>query len=133
MDVWLQQHDFSTEDLSAKSREECLAILDSYHWEDELAKYEAALEAQRERCPPGMGFVDGNRTLHVMPIGENRSHYHYSCDHPMKLFAIFGATRSLNVWAIPDRHRATLLALHYAGQENDLVRLLGELDAGAAS
>jgi hypothetical protein len=133
MDVWLQRHDFTTDDLSDRSRDECLALLASHDWASELARYEAALADNRARCPPGMGFVDAGRTLHIMPVHGGRSHYHYSSDHPVRLFALFGANRSLNVWNIPDQHRANLLSLHYDRHEQDLVRSLHTLDTPATS
>ena len=124
MEVWIQKHDHCTETLPDTSREHCLALLDSFDWDAELERYEEALDASRDRCPPGMGFVDGERLLHVMPIHEGKSHYHYSCAHPVRLFARFGASKTLNIWAVPDRHRHNLIALHYAGKQNELVRAL---------
>jgi hypothetical protein len=133
MEVWLQKHDHTTESLSDRSREDCLALLDSFDWDSELANYEAALEKGADRCPPGMGFVDGGRTLHVMPIHDGVSHYLYSCDHPVRLLAFFGAGKSLNAWAVPDAHRHELLALHYAGKQDELVRTLAKLNSKPAS
>ena len=51
----------------------------------------------------------------------------------MRLFAFFGASKSVNVWAIPDAHRRELISLHYDGQEEELVRSLLRLDTGATS
>ena len=128
MEVWIQRHDHTTESHSELNRDQCLALLDSFDWESELAKYEEALDQKRDRCPPGMGFVDGDRTLHVMPIHDGKSHYHYSCDHPVRLFALFGGSKQLNIWEVPDQHRHHLVTLHYAGKQNELVRALLKFD-----
>lgn len=127
MEVWIQRHDYSTDSLPESDQESSLAALERFDWESEFLGYEAALDAQADRCPPGMGFVDGDRLLHIMPIREGRSHYHYACDHPVRLFAIFGANKSLNAWAIPDRYRPELVGLHYDGRQADLVSRLAEL------
>lgn len=127
MEVWIQKHDYETDVIEETASEHCLALLGSFDWTGELEKYEEALEAKRDRCPPGMGFVDGDRVLHVMPIHEGRSHYHYSCDHPSRLFALFGACRKLDAWAINDEHRATLLQMHYDGKQEELLERLAEL------
>ena len=43
MEVWIQRHDFVTDALEDKTREQCLSLLDSFDWNSELAKYEDAL------------------------------------------------------------------------------------------
>lgn len=126
MEVWIQRHDHHVDNHSELGRDQCLVLLDSFDWESELTQYEEALERNEDRCPPGMGFVDGDRTLHVMPIHDDKSHYHYSCNHPVRLLATFGASRQFNVWAVPNRHRHRLIGLHYAGKQDELVRALLE-------
>ncbi|MFP6882260.1 MAG: hypothetical protein VCA34_14995 [Roseibacillus sp.] len=127
MEAWIQKHDFTTDSLSDGAQDHGLELLSSFDWEAELAKYEEALDEKRDRCPPGMGFVDDDRVLHVMPIHDGKSHYNYSCDHPVRLFSIFGASKSLNAWAIPDEHRQRIIGLHYAGEQEQLVRTLVQL------
>ena len=73
MEVWIQKHDYHIDGHSGLDRDQCLALLDSFDWESELASYEEALERNQDRCPPGMGFVDGDRALHVMPIHDGKS------------------------------------------------------------
>ena len=127
MNVWLQRHDPSADEHSEVSLDHGLELLEGFGWASELAEYERALEAGRERCPPGRGFVDGTRILHVMPIHDGRSHYHYSSDHPVRLFSFFGANKTLDVWDVPDRHRPELIGLHYDQEQSKLVQRLLEL------
>ena len=128
MVTWLQRHDFTTEDLS-EDKEKCLVVLEGFNWEDELQKYEQALDEKRDRCPPGMGFVDGDRVLHIMPVRDGKSHVHYTCDHTARLFALFGATRKLQAWEVPNKRLHILVDLHYAGAQDDLIEALEELGA----
>ena len=72
-------------------------------------------------------LVDGDRTLQVMPIREGRSHYSYSCDHPLRVLAFFGASKTLNAWAISDEHRAALIGCHFEGEQDKLVGALCQL------
>lgn len=127
MEVWLQKHNYESEVIEDSTSDHCLTLLDSYDWAKELEQYEQAMDSKQDRCPPGMGFVDRDRVLHVMPIHDGQSHYHYSCDHPSRLFALFGACRKLDAWAIPNEHRAALIRLHYDGHQDELLEQLADL------
>lgn len=127
MEAWIQKHDFSTDPIHEPTVEGCLELLHSFEWDAELAKYEEALEAKRDRCPPGIALVDKDRTLQVLPISEGKSHYSYSCDHPVRWLALFGASKSINAWAISDEHRQNLIGLHFGGEQEQLVRTLSRL------
>ena len=117
MEAWIQKHDLSSEPITDPTMDQCLAVLGSFDWEAELKLYEVALEENRDRCPPGIEMVDRDRTLQVMPIHDRKSHYNYSCDHPVRLFNLFGASKNLNAWAISDDHRERLIGFHFAGDE----------------
>lgn len=131
MDAWIQKHDFSTEPIAEPTLDRCLELLQSIDWEGQLKLYEAALDENRDRCPPGIHLAEDDRTLQVMPIHEGKSHYHYSCDHPTRLFSLFGASKSLNAWAISDDHRRGLLESHFTGEskQENLVHTLRRLSA----
>ena len=127
MEAWIQRHDFSLASIPEPTVEQCLDLLQSFDWESELTCYEEALVEKRNRCPPALGLVDGDRTLEVMPIRGGRSHYSYTCDHPLRLLAFFGASKSLNAWAIGDEHRTGLISHHFAGEQEKLVGSLCRL------
>ena len=129
MEAWIQKHDFSTELIADASVAGCVELLSTFDWGKELNAYESALEENRDRCPPAMGLVERDRTLQVMPMRDGRSHYSYSCDHPLRIFAFFGATKTMNAWEVSDEHRERLIGFHFAGEEEQLVRALHELSA----
>ena len=68
MEAWIQRHDFSLASIPEPTVEQCLDFLQSFDWESELTCYEEALAEKRNRCPPALRLVDGDRTLQVMPI-----------------------------------------------------------------
>lgn len=129
MDAWVQRHDFTVESIGDPTAEICLKVLQTYDWEGELALYERALEQGRERCPPALVILDNDRTLQVMPIHGGCSHYSYTCSHPLRVMAFFGASRTFNAWAIGDDHRTGILTHHFAGEQAKLVRSLSRLTA----
>ncbi len=129
MEAWIQRHEFTVEPVVGPTLESCLEVLRTFDWKGELELYEEALEEGRERCPPACVLVDNDRTLQVMPIHGSCSHYAYTCIHPLRLMAFFGASRTVNAWAIGDEHRAGILASHFAGEEAKLVRSLARLTA----
>jgi len=127
MEAWIQRHDGSMESISAPTVACCLDVLQSFDWESELASYEEALADNRTRCPPALGLADEDRVLQVMPIRGGCSHYSYSCDHPLRVLAFFGASTSLNAWAIGDEHREDLVGCHFGGEQERLVGALCRL------
>ena len=129
VEAWIQRHDFTVEAMAGPTLESCLEVLRSFDWKGELTRYEEALEQERERCPPALVVVDNDRTLQVMPMDDGRSHYSYTCVHPLRLMAFFGASKTCNAWAIGDEHRAGVLAHHFAGEQAKLVRSLCHLTA----
>ena len=127
MEAWIQRHDCSMASVPDPTVGQCLDLLQSFDWESELVCYEEALAEKRNRCPPALGLVDDDRILQVMPIREGRSHYSYSCDHPLRVLSFFGASKTLNVWAIADEHRASLIGYHFEGEQDKLVGALCQL------
>ncbi len=127
MEAWIQRHDCSMVSVSDATVGQCLDLLQSFDWANELVCYEEALAQNLNRCPPALGLGAGDRILQVMPIREGRSHYSYACDHPLRILAFFGASKTLNAWAIGDEHRATLIGHHFDGDQEKLVGALYQL------
>jgi hypothetical protein len=127
MEAWIQRHDFSAVPVQEPTLEECLHLLQTHDWEKELSSYEHALDEGRDRCPPALQLTDGNRVLQLMPMREERTHYSYSCDHPLRILAFLGASRTFNAWEIGDEHRASLVEMHFEGREEELVEALARL------
>ena len=127
MEAWIQRHDFSAVPVQEPTLEECLHLLRTYDWEKELSSYEHALDEGRDRCPPALQLTDGGRVLQLMPMREERTHYSYSCDHPLRILAFLGASRTFNAWDIGDEHRVSLVEMHFEGREEELVGSLARL------
>ena len=127
MEAWIQRHDFSAVPVQEPTLEECLHLLRTYDWEKELSSYEDALDEGRDRCPPALQLTDGSRVLQLMPMREERTHYSYSCDHPLRILAFLGASRTFNAWDIGDEHRVSLVEMHFEGREEELVGSLARL------
>ncbi len=127
MEAWIQRHDFSAVPGKEPTLEECLHLLRTYDWEKELSSYEHALDEGRDRCPPALQLTDGIRVLQLMPMREERTHYSYSCDHPLRILAFLGASRTFNAWDIGDEHRVSLVEMHFEGREEELVGSLARL------
>ena len=127
MEAWIQRHDFSAVPVQEPTLDECLHLLQTHDCEKELSSYEHALDEGRDRCPPALQLTDGNRVLQLMPMREERTHYSYSCDHPLRILAFLGASRTFNAWEIGDEHRASLVEMHFEGREEELVEALARL------
>ena len=127
VEVWIQQYDCSLKAVSEPSVEKCLELLRSHDWESELSSYEQALEGGRDRCPPGLQLIDGDRVLQIMPVRAGRAHYSYSCDHPLRLLAFLGASKTLNAWDVGPEYQVALVQNHFEGDQRKLVRMLVEL------
>ena len=127
MEVWIQEHDCGLKAVSEPSLERCLSLLQSHDWEGELSSYEQALEEGRNRCPPGLQLIVEDQILKVMPVRAGRAHYSYSCDHPLRLLAFLGASKTLNVWDVAPEHQTTLIQYHFKGDQRKLVSMLIQL------
>ncbi len=124
MEAWIQRHDCSAMPVQEPTFEQCLHLLRTHDWEKELSSYEHALDEGRDRCPPALQLTDGNRVLQLMPMRGDRTHYSYSCDHPLRILAFFGASRTFNAWNIGDEHRKSLVEMHFEGRQEELVEAL---------
>ncbi|HAO94461.1 MAG: hypothetical protein CMP26_07505 [Roseibacillus sp.] len=127
MEVWIQHYDCRLKAVSEPSLEQCLELLQSYDWESEVSSYEQALEEGRDRCVPGLHLIDGDRILQVMPARAGRAHYSYSCDHPLRLLAFLGASKTLSAWDIAPEYQSALIKDHFEGDQRKLVRTLIQL------
>ena len=90
IDYWIQHADFSTDEFEPATLDEAIQAFEAHDWtaENELrATREAAGE---EWCPPGIGYDQAGRILHICPEpGESALvHYHFSTDR-----SLFGLLR----------------------------------------
>jgi len=127
VEVWIQHYDGRLKEVSDPSLEHCLELLQSYDWESEVSSYEQALEEGRDRCFPGLQLIDGDRILQVMPMRAGRTHYSYSCDHPLRLLAFLGASKTLSAWDVASEYQSALIKDHFEGDQRKLVRTLIQL------
>ena len=127
VEVWIQHYDCRLNAVSEPSPEQCLELLQSYDWESEVSSYEQALEEGRDRCVPGLQLIDGDRILQVMPVRAGRAHYSYSCDHPLRLLAFLGASKTLSAWDVAPEYQSALIKDHFEGDQRKLVRTLIQL------
>ena len=95
-----------------------------------MSSYEQALEEGRDRCFPGLQLIDGDRILQVMPMRAGRAHYSYSCDHPLRLLAFLGASKTLSAWDVAPEYQSVLIKDHFEGDQRKLVRTLIQLAPG---
>ena len=130
VEVWIQHYDGRLEAASDPSLEHCLELLQSYDWESEVSSYEQALEEGRDRSFPGLQLIDADRTLQVMPMRARRAHYSYSCDHPLRILAFLGASKTLNAWDVGPEYHITLIKSHFERDQRKLVRMLIQLASG---
>ena len=127
VEAWIQAHDCTLTAVPEPAPDQCLELLQSQDWESELSSYEQAMEGGRDRCPPGLQLIDGDRILQVMPVRAGRAHYSYSCDHPLRILAFLGASKTLNVWDVGTEYQAALVQAHFDGDQRKLVSMLVKL------
>ena len=121
MDVWLQRHDFQSEDLPDGSFEAANRRLVEFDWEEELRRYESASQEGRDCCPPGMGFIDRGCILHLMPeAGGRYSNFMYT--YPKKkLLGLIPLSGQITVAEVPNEQREAIIRRHYDG-DHEAVR-----------
>jgi hypothetical protein len=90
MKMWIQQHDFKSDEVDGATKEQAKQALSTFDWQSEILK---AKESKEETCSPGLGLVsESNEILHICPTEADSCfiHYHYSI--PKKLLGFIPLT-----------------------------------------
>ncbi len=134
MNVWIQLHDFSSEDLKDPSSENALKLYNEFDWDSEILKEENANAEGIECCDPGMGFVsDDHSILHLVPTSTGAMvHYHFR--KAGRFLGLFPTVRdeAISVTDYPSEEIQDLVLEHYRGNQRSVKELLSEFGNEAA-
>lgn len=74
---WIQRADFSATDHDPVDATTAIHIVQSHDWPRELQLEEERKASGLDRCPPGIGFMNGDRILHICPAANGTAMVHY--------------------------------------------------------
>jgi hypothetical protein len=122
MNVWIQRHDFSSEERDDLSLKDAERILRDFDWLSEREKQSRSVDGG---CDPGLGLVrqDG-RILHICPGPDDRCYLHYHYPETRKILGFIPVTRQGDHF-IPDYsldEATELMALHFDGQQDEILK-----------
>lgn len=126
MNLWIQRHDFSSDERDRVEIEDARNTFINFDWDSEIAKEEVALAEGRDCCNPGMGLIsEGNRILHLVPGSRGLMiHYHFPKRKKFLGFLHFEDQETVSVNEFPNEEMNEALRLHYAGEHELLINFL---------
>lgn len=123
MKMWIQLHDFSSEEIGNATEEQARQALSTFDWQREIQREK---ESSPESCPPGLGLVsDSNEILHICP-GESDScsiHYHYPVSKKVLGFIPVTDQESHFVESCSLAKAMDAIGCHFAGRREGILAL----------
>lgn len=123
MNLWIQRHDFTSEEKSDATLELAMKALLEFNWLEELEK---RLPLKGGACDPGLGLVaEDDSILHICPQSKDDCyvHYHYSVD---KKILGFIPTKSPETYHIKKCSISTaqdLIRFHFEGKRGAILEI----------
>lgn len=80
MNVWIQKHDFVSEEFELEKSEAVIKLLGEFDWDQELKLQKEKEDKGEDNCPPGLGIVaDNGHILHLCPDKNKKylAFFHY--------------------------------------------------------
>jgi hypothetical protein len=74
---WMQRADFSSTDHDPVDAATAIHIVHSHDWPRELQLEGERKASGLDGCPPGIGFMNGDRILHICPAANGTAMVHY--------------------------------------------------------
>lgn len=129
---WIQRADFSTRDFDPVGPEAAVRAFQAHDWHEEAALERELASAQRESCPPGIGFVaEPGHILHICPRSDGAIvHYHFSERRKMLGFLPVTRQQLLSRGSVPHLRIPELITLFATGQIPALRRHLAPAAEG---
>ncbi|MBK1884441.1 hypothetical protein JIN85_18640 [Luteolibacter pohnpeiensis] len=118
MNVWIQKHNFESEELPDSGLDAALHAYSAFNWLIEIASYQTSLQGKKDGCPPGIGFVHQNGDLlHFCPLSSEISEVHYYYSFPSRFLGLFPyvSNRDFHLEDFPLCHMRDVLHSHYRG------------------
>ncbi|MEM1158244.1 MAG: hypothetical protein AAF649_01795 [Verrucomicrobiota bacterium] len=131
MNVWIQHHNFDSENISDPSLEGAIQAFTSFNWAAEISSEEVLRNKDKPCCPAGIGFVHTDKTiLHICPKNSTFALLHYHYHVPTKLLGFINHHIDENfcIMDFPLRQMRLVLELHYNGDRAKLLDKLNEFE-----
>ena len=77
---WIQRADLSATDHEPVDAATAIHIVQSHDWRAELQLEQERRASALDSCPPGIGFVNRGRILHICPGSDGTALVHYDAD-----------------------------------------------------
>jgi len=124
--LWIQLHDFSSEEMPIVNAMASKRAFSEFDWAAELTRQKEALEREEDCCDPGMGLVSDNGSiLHLCPIDEKflSFHYHYLTIKKEFVFVSTESEEMHYVEKFPISEINDVINLHFAGDKLAILQI----------
>ncbi|WP_136080448.1 hypothetical protein [Pontiella desulfatans] len=123
MKMWIQQHDFTSEEVDGATKEQAKKALATFDWQSEILKEK---ESKEETCPSGLGLIsDSNEILHICPRASESClvHYHYSTQKKLLGFIPVKNQGSHFVESCSIAKAMDLIDHHFDGNQEEILKI----------
>lgn len=84
MNMWIQFHDFSSNERQDVDVDQAKQTLSTFDWQSELVNRD---QEKEDSCDPGLGLIaDNGSILHICPRTPESCYIHYHYSTPRKVF-----------------------------------------------
>ena len=121
MKIWIQRHDYSSDEKDCFDVDQAKHALASFDWKSELTKRD---QPDIESCDPGLGLVkDDGSILHICPQNDESCYVHYHYTVTSKLFGFIPkkSQQSHFIEACSIEKAKELIQQHFEGNRDQIL------------
>ena len=120
--MWIQSHDFSSEEMDGATAEQAKTALATFDWLSEIEKQN---QSGDENCDPGLGLISNDGSiLHICPRDKESCsiHYHYPTSKKVLGFIPVTSQESHYIEKYSMAKATELIDHHFDGKQTEILK-----------